>query len=274
MLLALSLAAAQDDALSRAHAAQRAGDVAGEAAACAEVPDTAYCAERLRWIDARRDADGGLGTITALEAVRRDLATAAAERRAAVEALVARPGVNEVVAAELTCWLARDALSRGDAAGAKALLLPLPPGRERDVLLGEARARLGEPAEGDAPDRIRWERFQARLRAVSTAVLAVWGVAAVGLAVRGVGAGVRPWGLVPLGLGGLACAAVAAWADEDGGRAALGLVPAQAAVFLLAAYAQPALAAHPRARTAFGVGTAASMGAAGVLTLHALGLRW
>lgn len=274
MLLALSLAAAQDDAATRARAAQRVGDVVGEAAACAEDTTGSYCSERVRWLDARRDADGGLSTLAALEAVRRDPDAPGDQRRARVQGLVAREGVSPTLAGELTCWLARDALGRGDAAEAKALLLPLPAGRERDLLLGEARARLGEPAEGDAPDRIRRERLQAHLRTASTGILAVWGVAALGLARRGVGAGVRPWGVVPLGLAGLGCAAVAGWADADGGRAALWLVPAQVGIFVLAAFAQPALAGRPRARAAFGVGTAASMGAVGVLTLHALGLRW
>lgn len=266
-MLVLSLALADDDALSRARAAQRVGDVEAEVAACRTIPDDAACRERLAYLDARRDADGSLSTWTELERLRR---APTDDRAARVEALRARAGLPPALVADLSLWLARDALARQDATTAAALLEPLPAGRDRDALLAEARARLGQPSEGVVADRVRRDASRSRLRTGVTGVLVAWAAVAVPLARTGV----RPWGLGPIVLAGLACAAVAGWADPAAGRAALWLIPGQAAIFLLAAMAQPKLEARPLARAGFGLGTALSMAAAAVLSLHAAGFQW
>lgn len=266
-MLLVQLALAADDPLARARAAQRAGDADGEVAACREIPDDLSCRERLTFLDARRDADGSLRTWTALERLRR---TPSADRPAQVEALAAQEGLPDALRAELGLWLAREAMQAGDPATAIDRLTPLPASRERDALLAEARARRGEASVGVVADRVRGDAWRSQLRTASAVVLGAWAMVAVPLARPGV----RPWGLVPLVLGGLGCAAVAGWADPAAGVAALWLIPGQALIFVVAAMAQPKLAGSPRARVGFGVGTALSMMAAAVLTLHAAGLRW
>ena len=274
--LAAAPARADDGLLARARAAERAGDPAAEAKACAALvdaggPGAAACAARLAWLGARRDPDGGLRGIGVLLGLRARWATLDPEAAAAqVEALAADSAVGARVRADAQAWLARDALERrGDAAAAEAWARPalaaLPAGdpdrRAIAALLARALAAQGEldaaraveaelaPVEGARPrDGLApVARARAAGRARAAAAVAVVAFAALSLptAVRGARAGLRPWGLAPLLLVGLGAAALAALGTPGGGGPVLAVVAAVAAVHLLAA---PALALAPPGR--------------------------
>lgn len=151
------------DPLTDARAANRAGDPAAEVAACLKIPEHPACKSRLAEIDARRDPDGGLSALTALEAARR--VEDPALRRAAVER-VGENTENLVLSAEIRVWLARDDLDRladpaaaWDRLEAEVPASVLPQARslrtEAAVRLGRASAEEGRAGGWSRAARLR-----------------------------------------------------------------------------------------------------------------------
>ncbi len=105
MFLLLPLALAGTDALERARAAERRGDIAAELLACREIADHPRCATRLGWIEARRDADGSLTGLSQLEAARR--ITDPVARRSAVSG-IGMEGRSPALQEDLGRWMAQD----------------------------------------------------------------------------------------------------------------------------------------------------------------------
>lgn len=242
LLLALTLAgSAQEggDALARhrdleaaATTAERAGH-AGEAvrlcteaiAALPDGPRARRCAERVAYLEARRDADGSFAGWDALAAVRKTYGDQAPEaRRSAVVALLAREGLSEATRSEAALWLAADDLDRRrDPAAALAASTPVYDARTaldeatrlRAVLLqATALAKLGRFDEASAvEEEVRvaaaWPRAtpvqaEARRQRLAFGVPVAWGLmglfglAALPLAARGLRRPSVPWGLLPL----------------------------------------------------------------------------
>lgn len=174
--LLLGIALAADDPLATARAAQRAGDPAAEAAACAQVVDegdnargVAACSRRLAWLEARRDDDGTWTGLVLLEAARRGDAPPAS-----IEALPDQPGISPMVVLDAELWVARQDLYAGevDATVARTTRLwaaveatPAAPGwREIAALHAKALARAGRMDEADAVEALLADRRSARPR--------------------------------------------------------------------------------------------------------------
>lgn len=271
-LCLLPLARAGDDAdawIRTARAAERAGDPAAERAACEALvrtfPDdrsTPACAQRLAWIAARADTDGGLVGLEGVLNLQREAHALSPEQvEARARALLGTPGLSEVLAAELWLRVARSAASRGDPeealrAAAQGLALPGIPepvtrqlrgveaaalaasGRAEEALAVEQQAgllRSARPQEGAA--LVLRERRRSALGWASWAAVAVFGAISTPLAARGWSRAPRPrpMGLVPLTLAILGAAVLAGARDANAGLAALALWPPLAALHLLSA---------------------------------------
>ncbi|MFM2162847.1 MAG: hypothetical protein RLZZ383_2359 [Pseudomonadota bacterium] len=106
------------DAAARAAEAERRAEPEAALVACAEAidllpqgPRSMWCSERIAFLEARRDPDGGFRGWTALERTRRSFADRATQR-AEILSLVAGEGVGERARREAFLWLADDALLR------------------------------------------------------------------------------------------------------------------------------------------------------------------
>lgn len=227
-LLLLLLAASSAPAL--------AGALADEHARCttmvAEAPpsrDRSRCVQRLAWLSARQDPDGGFRGAEALDALRSDYRSLSPEQaRARAADIAAEATFGERVRQEARLWLAREALRRDAPAEARdhssALWAAVSDGAADEafrreiadvhtrilVAAGEPEAaaaveaeaallRSARPREG-APEQLRKQRVS-RLRQASWAILAGFGLVCGPLAAAGwrqARPRPRPRGLVPL----------------------------------------------------------------------------
>ncbi len=275
MLAALLVAAAlagprsADDAMAAARAAERAGQPDAERAACAVVIEQAAgtaaaqtCGERLAWLAARTDPDGGLSGLSRLEAARRT----AEGRGDALQAVAEDPSVSAVVRVEAGAALAAAELRAGRAEDALARVAgpsedPALPGPVRERLLrlrARALVALGRVEDAraveallvDRPpevDALARQRRSARLAPVAAGLGLAWGLPALPLAAVGWWRRPRPCplGLLPLavfGGGGLLLSGL--WEPSVAGPFA-GLLALLAALHLLAAGAALALRDRP-----------------------------
>lgn len=242
LLLALTLAGpAQEpgDAVARhralaaqATAAERAGDAATAVAACTAAlellpdgPRALHCADRLAWLEARRDADGGFAGWGALDRVRKGYGEVDdGTRREAVLALLAGEGLSEATRAEAALWLAADALDRledpelalastrevharrddlEDALRTRAVLLHAGAlarlGRLDEALEVEREVRVVAAAPRLTPVEVEARRQRREgLAALAWGVVAAFALVATPLAALGLRRPRAPVGLVPL----------------------------------------------------------------------------
>jgi hypothetical protein len=182
----------------------------------------AQARERLDWLEARRDLDGGLLCLTLLEQARQGGPSDLLERS------IASGACGTVTAAEGRQWRAGRALADGRAEEALQWTLPawqgrhlLPPdvagllgrrhaealarlGREEEARRVEAETRTtGDDGRSSPVDRLARERTLTRWTGLAWGVVVAFGSVALPLAagtLRRHGAG-RPWGLIPLTLG-------------------------------------------------------------------------
>lgn len=267
----LTLALAQEPAAlhrqryAEARAAESELRYADAHAACTEAirilsngPRAATCRARLDWLEARRDADGGYVGLRALQAVRstyRELDPD--DARARVVALRQAPGVSALVSVDAGLWLAHDALERrGDAVAALAWTEPIMAEhtgelRKRAVgLHARALAELGRVEEATAvEDEIRvlqadptratpvqevvMARNQRFAAYGASAALGLFAVAALPLAWKRRDRQVRPWGLVPIGVGTLGAWWIAEAWESGAGAAAPWMFTGFAAIHLV-----------------------------------------
>ena len=197
---------------------------------------------RLSWLDARRDGDGGFDDLRELQRVRRELGRQrAAEGRQALSALRER-GLAGALRVDVALWLGREALGRGDAAGALAEVEAVADVQEPALALqvvdlrtkalsalgryDEARAleqahrvpEGGARGRSVAAQRQQDERF-ARIVDGGLVGLALFALVAARPALRGLRRrrGLRPWGLALLALAAGGAAGIAeGWGDHLG----------------------------------------------------------
>lgn len=274
-LLALPLALAEPDpaahlqAAADASRAEQAGDWAGADAACARAidaqpdgPRADRCARRRAWLATRQDTDGGWDAWGALESARRSARDAGPDAtRAAVEAVLTRTDAPPLVRAEAYLWLAEDDQRRGDVTAADAhsaagydLRTAVPDDVARQLALqrGRVLALTGKPDEALAVEGTVTLRGSPRQSPVQELLAAqrdarvrngAWATVGVFLlltvpSARAPRPGLRPWGLVPLGVG-----LAGAWAIGHGWEAGVAdaipwMAPGLVLVHLLTAVAQ------------------------------------
>ena len=245
-----------EEALLEARLAEREGQPERARAACLEVvaqasvdePAGYRCSQRLDYLEARQDADGGLDGLRLLEQARRDEVN---------DLRVLRVHPSDSLRREAGLWESR----RVDASEALVLLaglwaevseLPDAPlreevGRRYAELLTQA-GRLDEaatveagwrtppgPHEGVA--RARLEQRRGGLAIASGAALGLFLLVAAPLGWRARQERPRLLGLMPLSLVVLLCAALAAAWELQAGLTVLLLLPGFAAVHVASAFA-------------------------------------
>jgi hypothetical protein len=273
--------------------AQRAGDLAGELAACTEVlagtaRDRAWsrCQGRLPWLQARQDADGGFSSATTLSRVRADYTRQPREEAISeIEALFESPRTADVVRLESGLWLARELLDvQGRPADALGFTTPLyaehpedraltdlharalaSVGRTDEALAVEAAAvpiRSASPVEG-LPLLLRQQRRR-RLGLISLGAVVAFLLPAAPLALKG-RRGIRFRGLAPL-LGLTAGFALLGGLREPASLPAFGGIGLSLGLIHL--LASGATAAAPRLTRPLGLLAGLASLAAGYLALY------